>query len=105
MVCGTPEFLDSQMEEHLLNTVLLVQVVTPSPDGAWSGRFSLYRQLPGLQQFMLLHSPQPYAEWYWRDEQGRWLFTNTNARPGVLELSCIGCQVPLAEVYAGVELV
>ena len=55
MVCGTPEFLDSQMEEHLLNTVLLVQVVTPSPDGAWSGRFSLYSQLPGLQQLVLLH--------------------------------------------------
>lgn len=102
VVRGTPEFLD-EAQENLLNPVLLVQIVTPTADG-WAGRFNLYRQLSSLQQFVLLHSPQPYAEWYWRDEQGRWLLTDTNARHGVLELPGIGCQVTLAEVYAGVEL-
>lgn len=104
VVRGAPEFLDSQTQENLLNPVLLVQVVTPTPDGGWGGRFGLYRQLPSLQQYVLLHAPQPYAEWYWRDEQGCWLLADTNAWPGVLELPDIGCQVPLAEVYAGVEL-
>ena len=102
VVRGAPEFLD-ETQENLLNPVLLVQVVIPNAQG-WAGRFGLYRQLPGLQQFVLLHSTQPYAEWYWRDKQGRWLLTDTNARPGVLDLPGIGCQVPLAEVYAGVEL-
>ncbi|GAA3957514.1 Uma2 family endonuclease [Hymenobacter antarcticus] len=98
VIHGTPEFLDDQTQENLLNPTLLVQIVTPTAEG-WAGRFGLYRQLPGLQQFVLLHSPLPYAEWYWRDEQGRWLLTDTNARPGVLDLCSIGCQVPLAEVY------
>lgn len=101
VVPGAPEFLD-EAQENLLNPALLVQIVTPNAEG-WAGRFGLYRQLPGLQQFVLLHSTQPYAEWYWRDEQGRWVLTDTNARPGVLELPGIGGQVPLAEVYAGVE--
>ena len=101
VVRGTPEFLDDQTQENLLNPVLLVQIVTPTAQG-WGSRFSLYRHLPGLQQFVLLHSPQPYAEWYWRDEQGRWLFTDTNAQPGILDLSSIDCQLTLAEAYAGV---
>lgn len=103
VVPGAPEFLDGQTQENLLNPALLVQLVTPTAEG-WAGRFGLYRQLPGLQQFVLLLASQPYAEWYWRDEQGRWLLTDTNARPGVLEVPGIGCQVPLAEVYAGLEL-
>jgi Uma2 family endonuclease len=103
VVPSAPEFLDEE-QENLLNPVLLMQIVTPTPDGAWSGRFGLYRQLPSLQQYVLLRSPLPYAEWYWRDEQGRWLLTDTNARPGVLELPSIGGEVPLAEVYAGVQL-
>ena len=103
VVSGAPEFLD-ETQETLLNPALLVQIVTPAPNGAWDGRFGLYRQLPSLQQFVLLHSTQAYAEWYWRDEQGRWLLTDTNAQPGVLELPGIGCEVPLAEVYAGVQV-
>lgn len=104
VVHGTPEFLDDQTQENLLNPVLLVQVVTPTPEGAWGGHFHLYRQLPSLHQCVLLHSPLPYAEWYWRDEQGRWLLTDTTARPGVLELPGIGGEVPLDEVYAGVTV-
>ena len=57
VVQGAPEFLD-ETQETLLNPALLVQIVTPAPDGAWAGRFGLYRQLPGLQQFVLLHSTQ-----------------------------------------------
>lgn len=103
VVHGPPEFLDNQSQDTLLNPALLVQIVTPTPEGTWAGRFDLYRQLPGLQQFVLLHSPLPYAEWYWRDELGRWLLTDTNARPGTLDLSSIGCQVSLTEVYGGCD--
>lgn len=99
---GTPEFLNNETQENLLNPVLLVQIVTPTAEG-WGGRFGLYRQLPGLQQFVLLYSPLPYAEWYWRDEQGRWLLTDTNARPGMLDFNSTGCQVPLSEVYHGLN--
>ena len=101
VVQGAPDFLD-EARENLLNPALLVQIVTPASDGAWAGRFGLYRQLSGLRQFVLLHSPQPYAEWYRGDELGRWLLTDTNAQPGIVDLVSIGCQVPLAEVYAGV---
>ena len=61
-----------------------------------------YRQILSLQQYPILASQSIHAELYTRDELGRWVLTETRDLSAVLELSSMGCQVPPAEVYAGV---
>jgi hypothetical protein len=52
----------------------------------------------------MLSSEEVHAEIYSLDELGRWIFTETRDLSAVLDLSSIGCQVPLAEAYSGVVL-
>ena len=104
VVCGKPEFNESRKPETLLNPTLLVEVLSDSTaDKDRSEKFMLYRQIPSLQQYLMLDSRTCLAELYTRQPNGNWLFAETRDPTAVLDLGSIGCQVPLAEVYAGVS--
>ena len=105
VVCGKPEFNEDKKPDTLLNPTLLVEVLSPSTSQYdRSDKFMLYRQVPSLRQYLVLDSQAAYAELHSRDELGRWVLTETRDLSAVLDLSSIGCQVPLGEVYVGVEL-
>ncbi|GGG44333.1 Uma2 family endonuclease [Hymenobacter glacieicola] len=103
VVCGQPQFEDNTKPDTLLNPTLLVEVLPPTTKSHDRGdKFFLYRQIPGLQQYLLLDSQSVHAELHTRDEQGRWILVETSDRQALLELASIGCRVALADAYAGV---
>lgn len=105
VVCGKPEFNADQKPDTLLNPTLLVEVLSPTTSlYDRSDKFMLYRQVPSLRQYLTLDSANVHAELHTRDELSRWVLTETRDLATVLDLSSIGCQVPLAEVYAGISL-
>lgn len=105
VVCGKPEFNEEKKFDTLLNPTLLVEVLSPSTANNDRGeKFMYYRQIPSLRQYLVLDSLSVHAELFSLDELGRWILTETRDLSAVLDLSSIACQVPLAEVYAGVEL-
>ena len=102
VVCGKPEFNEDQRPDTLLNPTLLVEVLSPTTSlYDRSDKFMLYRQVPSLRQYLTLDAANIHAELHTLDEPGRWVLTETRDLNAVLDLSSIGCQVPLAEVYAG----
>lgn len=105
VVCGPPQFNETRKSETLLNPTLLVEVLSESTANRdRSEKCVLYRQLPSLRQYLMLDSLSIHAELYTLDELGRWVLTETRNPAAVLDLSSTACQVPLAEVYAGVAL-
>ena len=99
--CG-PVFNNEANPSSLTNTLLIVEVTSASTaERDHYEKFTLYRQIESLRQYLMLSSEEVHAELYTLDELGRWIFTETHNLTAVLDLSCIGCQVPLAEVYAG----
>lgn len=105
VVCGKPEFNEEQKPDTLLNPTLLVEVLSPTTSQYdRSEKFMLYRQVPSLRQYLTLDAQAIHAELHTRDELGRWVLTETRDLSATLDLSSIACQVPLAEVYAGVTL-
>ncbi len=105
VVCGTPEFLESKKPDTLLNPRVLVEVLSTSTKDIDRGeKFMLYRQTSSLRHYLLLDSESVHAELYSLDEQGRWVLTETRDPSAVLHFDHLGCQVPLAEVYAGIAL-
>lgn len=105
VVCGPPQFNETRKPETLLNPTLLAEVLSESTANRdRSEKFMLYRQIPSLRHYLMLDSLSVHAELYTLDELGRWVLTETRDPTAVLDLSSIACQVPLAEVYAGVEL-
>lgn len=104
VVCGRPEFNEEKKPDTLLNPTLLGEVLSPSTSQYdRSEKFMLYRQVPSLRQYLTLDAQTIHAELHTRDDLGRWVLTETRELSAVLDLSSIGCQVPLAEVYAGVQ--
>ena len=105
VVCGPPSFNETRKPETLLNPTLLVEVLSESTaDKDRSEKFMLYRQVPSLQQYLMLDSRTHHAELYTRQPNGYWLFMESRDPAAVLDLSSIACQVPLAEIYEGLEL-
>ena len=89
----------------LTNPVLIVEATsTSTAERDHYEKFTLYRQIASLRQYLMLSSETVHAELYTLDELGRRIFTETRAPPAVLDLSSIACPVPLAGVYAGVAL-
>lgn len=105
VVCGTPMLSDDVKPRSLTNPVLVVEVTSASTaERDHYEKFTLYRHIESLRQYLMLSSEEVHAEIYTLDELGRWIFTETRDLSAVLDLSSIGCQVPLAEVYAGVGI-
>ncbi|GAA4037775.1 Uma2 family endonuclease [Hymenobacter glaciei] len=103
VVCGPPEFNEEKKPDTLLNPTLLVEVLSPTTSQYdRSDKFMLYRQVPSLRQYLTLDSHSIHAELHTLTKPGCWVLTETRDSNTVLDLSSIGCQVPLAEVYAGV---
>ncbi|MDQ2808263.1 MAG: Uma2 family endonuclease [Chloroflexota bacterium] len=101
-VCGDPQFEDKGVDT-LLNPTVIIEVLSPSTalyDRAT--KFAYYRQLPSLQEYLLVAQDQRLIEHFVRTTDG-WLLTDP-ADPAVLQLPAIGCTVSLAEVYRKVVL-
>ncbi|MET4074271.1 Uma2 family endonuclease [Hymenobacter sp. UYCo722] len=100
--CG-PVFNNEATPSSLTNPQLIVEVTsTSTAERDHYDKFTLYRQIESLRQYLMLSSEAVHAELYTLDELGRWIFTETRDLSAMLDLSSIGCQVPLVEVYTGV---
>ena len=98
VVCEEPRFEDDGFDT-LLNPILLVEVLSPSTQVYDRGKkFAHYRQLPSLQEYVLVAQEQIHVEHYRRKEK-QWIFTDFQRREEILPLMSIQCELPLREIY------
>lgn len=98
VVCGRPEFEDSQ-GDTLLNPTLLIEVLSPSTEASdRGGKFAEYRRIASLREYLLVAQDQPRIERYVRQDNG-WLLTETAGLDATVSLEAIGCVLALREVY------
>lgn len=90
--------------EHIFRAPkLIVEVLSPSTEGYDRGlKFSIYRALPSLAEYLLVHPDTGEASLFRRGGDG--LFTlhdfSNSAR---IELASIGCGIDRDELFEGVE--
>ncbi|MDE0685033.1 MAG: Uma2 family endonuclease [Candidatus Poribacteria bacterium] len=112
VVCDEPRFEDDVFDT-LLNPIILVEVLSPSTE-VYDRRekFAHYRQLPSLQEYVLVAQDKVRVEHYRRqEEQGTvpatgkdWIFTDFQELEEILPLTSIQCQLPLQEIYERITL-
>jgi Uma2 family endonuclease len=88
-----------------LAPVLVVEVLSDST-ASWDrgGKFAAYRQLPSLQEYVLLDPQARTVEVYRRNAANRFeLYAWDAHNPGPCEFASVGLQWPLADVFEGVE--
>lgn len=99
VVCGGIE-LDPDDKNAATNPVLLVEVLSDSTEAYDRGeKFSHYRRIPSLVEYVLVSQRSPKIEVFRKNEAGKWVLAEEASRGEVAPLLSIGCALSVDEVY------
>ena len=97
IVCDKPQFED-EVFDTLLNPRAVVEVLSDSTEKYDRGaKFGHYRQIPSLEEYVLVAQDRPHNERFARQEGGQWLLSEVNGLEAILVLPSIGCELALSE--------
>jgi Uma2 family endonuclease len=103
IVCEEPQFEDEELDT-LLNPQVIIEVLSDSTEAYDRGKkFSHYRQLTSLKEYVLVSQHEPLVERYSRDIDGNWKIEDIRGLEAELTLDSVPVTVKLAEIYARVE--
>ena len=102
-VCGEPQLMD-RMLDTLMNPALIVEVLSPSTEAYDRGeKFLHYRTIESLQEYVLVAQDRVLVERFVRSGEF-WTLSTLVDLEDSLELTSVGCAMPLREIYEKVSL-
>lgn len=104
VVCGKVEFV-ARRNDTLTNPIVIVEVLSPATHSYDRvKKFSLYKQLDSLREYILVDSEQVHVTRLYRvQDSGQWMIEMEDARDAILRLESLGCEIPLARLYDKIE--
>ncbi|MHB2016554.1 MAG: Uma2 family endonuclease [Candidatus Xenobia bacterium] len=103
VVCGQPQYHDEH-RDVLINPRVIFEVLSPSTEDYDRGsKRVLYQSLESLTDYVLVEQHKPLVEHWTRQPENRWLVERIEGREATLDLECIGCMLPLQDVYERVD--
>jgi Uma2 family endonuclease len=105
VICGKPQIeVIPGIGETASNPQAIIEVLSPSTESYDRGdKFVRYREIPSLRDYVLVAQHEPRVEIFSRTEDGAWSFVPVAVLRASAMLRSLGLELPLAEVYAGVE--
>jgi Uma2 family endonuclease len=101
MVCEEPQFEDDRFDT-LLNPRLIVEVLSDSTETYDRGvKFAHYRQLPSVQEYVLVAQDRPLVERYVRQADDSWLLTAFSEMTQMFAFGTVEVQVAFTDIYRG----
>ena len=105
VICGPLQFAEGT-DDTVVNPTVLVEVLSESTEAYDRGKkFEHYRQIPTLQEYLLVSQTEPRIEQFSRQPDGRWLLNEAAGLEASLELPALRISISLAEVFAKVNFV
>jgi Uma2 family endonuclease len=99
IACEAPQFADDQ-KDTLLNPTVIIEVLSPGTEAHDRGyKFSLYRKLESLQEYVMVSQNEPRIEVFRRQPSDQWLLTDFERLDAACRLDSIDCSIALASVY------
>lgn len=99
VVSGKP-VQTSEEDSSVSNPKVVIEIVSPSTlDYDYGGKFLLYRQLPSLEEYVLVSRDQPRAEVYRRAPGDKWILSSYDGIDTTLILESLDRRIPLRELY------
>ena len=103
VVCGPIETFEGA-DDILANPIVIGEVLSPSTaDYDHGKKFEIYREIPSLMDYLLIHSDEVFIEHFTRQPDGNWLLSDHKGADASLELPSIGCRLVLAGIYEGAQ--
>jgi len=102
VVCGEP--VTDARAVNLWNPTLVGEVTSPSSIGRDRGeKLSYYQSVASLQIYLVIDQHRVFVEMYQRQGAG-WRAKEFSGLDAIVPLPALGCDLPLAEIYAGIEI-
>jgi Uma2 family endonuclease len=99
VVCGEPQFLDSELDT-LTNPTLLVEILSPSTESYDLGKKAgMYRTIPTLKELLFIAQHRYQVQLQRRQADGTWSLQETDGLDKTVELASIAYTLPLVELY------
>ena len=103
VVCGPLE-LAPGTDDTVVNPTIIVEVLSDSTEAYDRGKkFENYRQMPSLQEYLLVSQKEPRVEQFMRQSNGQWLLRDAAGMDATLTLPSLDIVMSLAEVFAKVR--
>lgn len=104
VACGEAQFHHTNGLDALINPTLIVEVLSPTSEAYDRGtKFEWYKSVPTFAEYLLIAQGSPHVTRRTRQPDGSWLERTVNDTEAVLRLESITCELPLREIYEGVE--
>ena len=103
VVCGPLETATDD-PNAALNPTLIVEVLSESTEAYDRGqKFSHYRQIPSLREYLLVSQHEPRLEAYAKNEAGRWELAEAGPGERLALSSLTGVELDVDRVYRAVS--
>jgi Uma2 family endonuclease len=104
VVCGPPQF-DPQDPNRttILNPRVVIEVLSASIEGYdRGGKFTQYREIFGLEEYVLVAQDRPLVETFVRQPESGWLMLPTSGIDSTAAIRSLKIELPLQAIYADV---
>lgn len=103
VVCGPPEYA-AENRNTLTNPKVVFEVLSDDTEQYdRTTKFRHYKRLPSVAEYVLVSQHTPLVERFVRAASGRWEQEDFVGLDAALSLATLPAEVPMAEVYSGVE--
>ncbi|MBI1764406.1 MAG: Uma2 family endonuclease [Acidobacteria bacterium] len=103
VVCGKPVFGKVDKFHVLVNPLVLIEVLSTGTEHLDREPKRLaYQAIPSVQEYLLIAQNIPHVTRFVRKGR-RWQRFEYGSLTAVVELSSLECELPLSEVYRGIE--
>lgn len=100
VICGDLQYFGTH-RDVVLNPLLIVEVLSPSTEGYDRGRkFELYRTIPSLREYLLIHQDRRHVEHYSRQDDSSWVLREYAGSESSVDIQRLSLRIPLADLYA-----
>ena len=83
---------------------MVIEILSDSTESYDRGKkFEHYRTLESLQEYVLVSQDKPKVEQFFKQPDGKWLYSEVNGIDSVVQLFSIECEIDLKEIYHKVE--
>ena len=106
VACGALEYAWPDRRTTITNPRVVIEVTSPSSEvGDRGEKFSDYRHLDSLEEYVLVSQERMQVETFYRQPDGLWVIGPTVTQSGqAAKFRSLEIEIPLNDIYAGVEL-
>ena len=104
IICGEPRLTDDEFDTATNPTVIFELLSASTRNYDKGGKFTLYRDIDSLNEYILIDSEKIHVEKYIRHADNSWQLTEYKSFESAFEISSIGLLLSLSEVYRDVAV-